>query len=240
MTLRGLGLVALLGVAATACTDDTVTVDVFAASSLTDAFTILEDDFEAANPGIDIRLNLAGSDTLRRQIDEGADADVFAPASIDMFDGLGLEPTAYASNQLDVVVHDDAVAERFSAGDLDGILVARCAPGVPCGDAADRLIAAAGIDLSGAVVTSEANVRAVLTKVELGEADLGFVYRTDAMSAEDVVVLGIGGAESRVVLAIAALGSPTSGSAPGDAGAFAEYVASRRDVFDSLGFDPAP
>ena len=236
MTLRGLGLVALLGVAATACSDDTVTVDVFAASSLTDAFTIIEHDFEADNPGIDIRLNLAGSDTLRRQIDEGADADVFAPASIDLFDGLGLEPTAYASNQLDVVVHDLAAAERFGNGDLDGLLVARCAPGVPCGDATDRLIAAAGIDLSGAVVTSEANVRAVLTKVDLGEADLGFVYRTDAMSAEDVVVLGIGGAESRVVLAVAALGSPTSG----DADAFVEYVASRRDVFDSLGFDPAP
>lgn len=225
------------------CSDATVTVDVFAASSLTDAFTELEDRFEAENPGVDIRLNLAGSDTLRRQIDDGATAHVFAPASIELFDDLSVDgtsvvgdPVSYASNQLTVIAVDAATADRAEAGELDGLLIARCAAGVPCGTAADTLIDALGLDLGSATVTAEANVRAVSAKVALGEADLGFVYRTDALAADgDVVVAELSSPDASVELAIAAIASDNE-----VAQAFVDFVVTQDQLFASLGFEPAP
>ena len=72
-------------VAITSCaSSERSVVDVYAASSLTDAFTTLEAEFEAAHPDVDIRLNLAGSNALQRQILDGADADIFAPADPDL------------------------------------------------------------------------------------------------------------------------------------------------------------
>lgn len=222
---------------AAGCSDSTVTVDVFAASSLTDAFTELEEQFEAENPDVDIRLNLAGSDTLRRQINDGADAHVFAPASIELFDGLDLEPIVYASNQLVVIATDDPdVRSQVVTGDFDGLLVARCAEGVPCGTAADQLVAALDFDLSGATVTSEANVRAVSAKVALGEADVGFVYRTDALAAGDAVVsTGVTSPTASVALAIASVDRNNA-----DAQAFVDFVITQQELFSSLGFDLQP
>ncbi len=236
MRRRFAALICLVVLAA-GCSDSSVTVDVFAASSLTDAFTELEERFEADNPGVDIRLNLAGSDTLRRQIDDGAEAHVFAPASIELFDGLALTPTPYAANQLLIVtINDEAVTNRVLAGDFDGLLVARCAAGVPCGTAADELVAALDLDLTGATVTAEANVRAVSAKVTIGEADVGFVYRTDAVAAgANLTATTLTAPEARVVLAIAATDADNT-----EAQSFAAFVVSQHDLFSSLGFDPAP
>ena len=228
-------------VTAAGCGDSTVTVDVFAASSLTDVFSELEERFETDNPGIDIRLNLAGSDTLRRQISDGADAHVFAPAAIELFDGLDAEPVPYASNQLEIITERDGeIASRVREGDLANLVVARCSPGVPCGDAADRLIEALGLDLSAATVTSEQNVRAVLSKVELGEADVGFVYRSDVSgTSNDVMPLEVDVESTRVTLAISAL--QATGSPTGDAAAaFVDFVISEADGPVFFGFDPAP
>jgi len=239
-------LICLVALTVAGCGDSTVTVDVFAASSLTDVFTELEQRFEADNPGVDIRLNLAGSDTLRRQINDGADAHVFAPASIDLFDGLSLdgravEPIPYASNQLEIITERDrGLASRVRAGDLAGLVVARCSPGVPCGDAADRLIESLGLDLSDATVTSEQNVRAVLSKVELGEADVGFVYRSDVnVLSDDVMALDVEADSTKVTLAIGVLTSAgdTAGNA---AAAFVAFVISEADGPVFFGFDPAP
>lgn len=243
MTRRfaALALPVCLAIAAAGCGESTTTVDVFAASSLTDAFTELETRFEAENPDIDIRLNLAGSDTLRRQIADGADAHVFAPAAIDLFDGLSsadtaVDPIPYATNQLEIIAIDDDIANRVAAGDMNGLLVARCADGVPCGRAADQLIAALGLDVSDATVTAEANVRAVSAKVMLGEADVGLVYRTDAIAAgEEVVATGITSPEASVVLALAAI---DSGNA--DAQAFVDFVIAQQELFRELGFSSAP
>lgn len=231
---------------AAGCSDSTVTVDVFAASSLTDAFTELEKRFEAENPGTDIRLNLAGSDTLRRQIDDGAEAEIFAPAAIELFDGLDVSPTPYATTQLDIVINSDGrLLSSVESGDLSGLVVARCSPGVPCGDAADRLIESLGLDLSDATVTSEPNVRAVLSKVELGEADVGFVYRSDvtgtdsAGTAADVTALGLDIEATRVTLAIAAVPSGDS-AADEAAAAFVAFVIGEASQPVFFGFDPAP
>ena len=230
---------------AASCGSSRTTIDVFAASSLTDAFTELELRFEAAHPDIDLRLNLAGSDTLRRQIDDGADADVFAPASPELFDGLDASPRAYASNQLEVVVSAESqIADPLTdPGAFDGLFVARCASGVPCGDAADRLIVALDLDLDDATITSEANVRAVLSKVSLGEADVGFVYRTDAIAGGDRIVLtGLTSPEASVTLSIATLVNTADAGAGQAAAQFVEFVLSDEaaDVLTDLGFLGAP
>lgn len=251
MTRALLAILACFAAATAACGDDAVTVDVFAASSLTDAFSELEARYEEANPGVDIRLNLAGSDTLRRQIDDGADADVFAPAALELFDGLGVEPAIYASNLMVMVATDDAVVQRVFDNDLEGLLVAQCAAGVPCGDIARAAIEQGPLDLSGATVTSEANVRAVLSKVVLGEADLGFVYVSDIASVDPeidtfAIEIWIPGADDRedrpaASLGIAALTEGDDTTARHATG-FAAFVvdAANADVFERLGFDPGP
>ncbi|MDH3681336.1 MAG: molybdate ABC transporter substrate-binding protein [Acidimicrobiia bacterium] len=226
---------ALIVVAACSTPTDT-TVDVYAASSLTDAFGQLETSFEAENPGVDIRLNLAGSNALQRQILDGAGADVFAPADLGLLDGVADhvvgEGAVYASNRLTMVVPAGVDGPVRSPADLTvaGVLVARCAAGVPCGDATDRYLATSGLSLAQS--TDEPNVRAVLLKVARGEADAGFVYATDALvRPADVAEIALPGAPT-VDLAVALL------SDDADAEAFARYVTSAAagDIFRNLGF----
>lgn len=190
-------ILAAIGVlVATSCSSNEQEVlDVYAASSLTEAFTAFEAAFEADNPSIDVRLNLAGSSTLQRQILDGAEADVFAPADVTLLEPF-VDPEVteiYATNTLTLVVPtSDGDASTGTDGlvagldDLaaDDVLLARCAVGVPCGDATDAFLDNAGITPS--LVTEEPNVRSVLTKVARGEADAGFVYVTDARLDLDV------------------------------------------------------
>jgi molybdate transport system substrate-binding protein len=238
-------LVLAIGVAAAAScgggTDGdnaTITLDVYAASSLTDAFGELEANYEAANPGVDVRLNLAGSSALRRQIEEGAPADVYAPADPALLDGLSGtivgDVHVYATNQLTLVVPADPASGPTvdDPGDVadEAVLVARCAVGVPCGDATEHFLAEAGLEVGRS--TEEPNVRSVLLKVVSGEADAGFVYTTDAQArAEEVAEIPLVEPPS-VELAVAAL------SDDDHARGFARYVASDEaaDVFLSLGF----
>ena len=240
-------VVGLLSVGIAACSvgagdADGRIVDVYAASSLTDAYSELEDRFELANPGVDVRLNLAGSNTLLRQILDGAEADVYAPASVELITDLDQHqggPQArsiseiYASNRLTLVVPDSddkspvTAPTHVIAADL---LIARCASGVPCGDATDRYLE--GADLALARSTDEPNVRAVLLKVASGEVDAGYVYSTDARArADEVTEIPLIDAPT-VDLALTVL-TPDS-----DAAAFAAYVVSDDavDVFRSLGF----
>lgn len=174
-------------------TDDQI-IDVFAASSLTDAFSALEAEYERTTPDVDIRLNLAGSNALQRQILDGADVQVFAPADIELFAPFseGAEaPVLYATNELALVVPSAGEQRVRRPADLEdeGVLLARCASGVPCGDAADLYLAEAGLDVDRS--TDEPNVRSVLTKVARGEVDAGFVYLTDAMANRDVAAIPI-------------------------------------------------
>lgn len=172
-------------------------VVVSAAASLTDAFAEIEVAFEAAHPGVDVVLNLGASSTLREQILAGAPVDVYAAAStLTMADVVALgrsdgDPIVFAHNSLAIAVpvgNPGGVAglEDFARGEL---LIGLCAQGVPCGDLARRVLAAAGV--VPAVDTNEPNVRALLTKIELGELDAGIVYETDVMGAPRVQGLEI-------------------------------------------------
>jgi molybdate transport system substrate-binding protein len=166
---------------------------VFAASSLADVFGDLEQRFEKSNPGVDVVLNLAGSQALRVQIDQGASVDVFVSASDAHMTALqkaGLMGPSklLAENLLVLVTPEDNPAKLDAFADLPKAKrIVLGAAEVPVGSYTDKLLANTAKTLGPTfeknvmahVVSREANVRLVLAKVELGEADAAIVYRTD-------------------------------------------------------------
>ncbi len=175
-------------------------LNVYAASSLTDAFMAIERAFEAAHDGVDAALTFSGSQVLRLQIEQGAPADLFASADPDHARALsdagllrGVQP--FAVNELALIVPLDNPAGIESFGDLAAAerLVIGTA-GVPVGRytraALRRSAALLGTEFEAAVlsrvVSLENNVRLVRARVELGEADAGIVYRTDAAASARV------------------------------------------------------
>ncbi|RYV51316.1 molybdate ABC transporter substrate-binding protein [Pengzhenrongella frigida] len=166
---------------------------VFAAASLTGTFTTLGETFEAANPGASITFSFGPSSGLATQITEGAPADVFASASQKNMDavvdaGGADEPTVFAQNAMEIAVPADNPAHITALTDLarPAVKVALCQPDVPCGAVAASVFANAGITVSP--ITLEADAKATLTKVRLGEVDAGVVYVTDVLAAGDDVV----------------------------------------------------
>lgn len=176
----------------TPLSDVSGTVTVFAAASLTETFDALAIAFEQQHPSADVVLNYGGSDALATQITQGAPADVFAAANestmqtvIDAGDSAAA--TVFATNTLELVVPAGNPAGVAGLADLAdaSLAVALCDTAVPCGTASAALLDAAGI--AAAPDTLEQDVKAVLTKVRLGEADAGLVYVTDVRAAGDDV-----------------------------------------------------
>lgn len=168
------------------------TLTVLAAASLTDVLQQVAADVEADRPGAEVELSFAGSSTIVQQVNEGAPADVIALAGQQSLkpldDGLADgEPVVFATNSLELVVPADNPAGISSPEDLasDGIRLVVCEEQVPCGSATASLLDRLGIDPP--VASYEHDVRATLTKVALGEADVGVVYRTDVAAAGDAV-----------------------------------------------------
>lgn len=179
---------------------------VFAAASLTDAFAAIEQELEAANPNLSITYNFGGSQALVTQLEEGAQADVFASANIAQMDAAtaaGLvagAPLPFTRNRLAIVTPSDNPADIQSAADLgkDGVLLVLAQPEVPAGRyarasvclmATDTATYGAGFvaQVAANVVSEEEDVRDVLAKVALREADAGIVYVSDAVAAGDQV-----------------------------------------------------
>ena len=190
---------AALMAASTAQVASAETVRVFAAASLMEAFRDVAALYEQQHTGDAIELNFAGSQVLRTQIEQGAAADVFASADLAHADALKVAGLlgphdVFARNRLVVVV--PAGSPRVK-GLLDvarpGVKVLVAGPTVPVGRYTTQALArlgAAGLygddfqaRVQANVVSQETNVRAVLSKVALGEADAGFVYVTDAKTA---------------------------------------------------------
>jgi molybdate transport system substrate-binding protein len=190
-------LAALLVLAAVPAHAETLTV--FAASSLTDAFGEMAREFEAAHPGTRVELQLAGSQVLRTQIEQGARADVFASADTVQMDALrkaGLvgEAHAVARNALVVVVPGrNAKVEELAHVARPHTRLVVAGRNVPAGrytvrvleriQASNRFGAQFQIRVLANIVSEEPSVRAVLAKVALGEADAGFVYASDVAAA---------------------------------------------------------
>lgn len=219
-------------------------VTVLAAASLTEAFTTLGERFEAEHPGATVQLSLAASSELAAQVEQGAPADVFAsanPETMDVVAGAGAilgEPVVFAGNRLEIAVPPGNPGGVTSMADLgrQELKIALCAPEVPCGAAAAAALAAAGV--TPAPDTLEADVKATLTKVTLGEVDAALVYRTDVQAAGgDVVGIDVPAADQVVNQYLLAVLSDAPN--PTAARAFADLVLSRtgRAVLADAGFD---
>ncbi|MDQ3043758.1 MAG: molybdate ABC transporter substrate-binding protein [Chloroflexota bacterium] len=171
---------------------------VFAAESLRDAFIAIQEDLRAANPEVTITYNFAGSPTLVTQLSEGGAADVVALANVVQMTAasdaevISGEPVIFARNKLTVVTSTDADPAIESLADLaqDDVTLALAQADVPAGRYARQAICSMGEEgatygddfvarVTENIVSEEENVRAVLTKVQLGEADAGIVYVSD-------------------------------------------------------------
>lgn len=166
------------------------TLDVLAAASLTEAFTTLADDFESDHPGVHVRLAFDSSATLAEQVDQGAPADVLATAdertmkTVVERGGTAGEPVLFATNRLALAVPPDNPAHitRFADLDRPGVRFVVCVASAPCGKLAATVLDAAGI--SARPASEEVDVKSVLGKVQLDEADAGLVYATDVVTAD--------------------------------------------------------
>ncbi|MGH7497843.1 MAG: molybdate ABC transporter substrate-binding protein [Gemmatimonadales bacterium] len=175
----------------------TGTLTVYAAASLIDAFKDLGGMVEQAHPGTQVQFNFAGSQQLALQLDQGAPADVFASADQRWMDHarehdmIAGEPTVFGRNRLIVIVPKTNPARIKRLQDLTrrGLKVVVGAEAVPVGkysrDALRNLDAAPGFPpeyskrVLANVVSQEDNVKGVVAKVQLGEADAGVVYLSD-------------------------------------------------------------
>jgi molybdate transport system substrate-binding protein len=179
---------------------------VFAAASLTDAFEAIAQELEATTPNLSITYNFGGSQALVTQLEEGAQADVFASANVTQMDAAiaaGLvagAPLSFTHNRLAIVTPADNPADIESAADLgeEGILLVLAQSEVPAGKYARESFCLMATDtasygagfverIAANVASEEEDVRDVLAKVALGEADAGIVYVSDAVAAGDQV-----------------------------------------------------
>jgi molybdate transport system substrate-binding protein len=219
------------------------TVTVFAAASLTESFTAIGEAFEAANPGAQVKLNFGGSSALAQQIIQGAPADVFAaanPATMKQVTDAGQAagpPRVFVRNALQIAVPKGNPGKVTGLADFakPDLTIALCAPQVPCGAAAEKVLKAAGV--AGAPDTLEQDVKAALAKVELGEVDAALVYRTDVLAAAGKVE-GIDFPEAEQAINDYPVALLTDAPNPGGARAFVDYVLSgkARTVLIEAGF----
>jgi molybdate transport system substrate-binding protein len=169
-------------------------ITVFAAASLTAGFKAASSNFQKAHAGTIIDFNFAGSPTLVAQIQQGAIGDVFASADQPNMQKLvdaGLVqgvPTVFARNKLAIVVAPGNPKRITGLADLgrQGLVVVLCGPTVPCGRYGAQALANAGVKVAPASL--ETDVKSVVSKVSLGEADAGIVYVTDIKAAGTTVV----------------------------------------------------
>ncbi len=164
-------------------------LNVFAAASLTESFNALGAAFHARNPGVAVFLVYAGSPTLETQIEQGAPADVFASAdttTMDKLKGDGFSsgtPQVFAHNLLEIVVAPGNPKGITGLNDLSrpGVIYISAGPTVPAGKYAAQALQKAGVTVTPRSL--ETDVKSVVSKVELGEADAGIVYTTDVKAA---------------------------------------------------------
>jgi molybdate transport system substrate-binding protein len=185
---------------------------IFAAASLTEAFTEIGESFEVANPGIEVSISLAGSQQLAQQLSQGAPADVFASADNQQMENVIMAGRVnpgtdqpFANNKLVLIMPGDNPGDIFDLGDLakPGLKIVLADKAVPAGRYSLDMLARASeqdgfgeqfkLKVLNNVVSYEENVRAVLTKIILGEADAGIVYASDISGAqeEDITMIEI-------------------------------------------------
>ena len=221
----------------------TTRLTIFAAASLTDAFRDIGQGFEAAYPGTQVAFNFAGSQQLALQLEQGAQADVFASAderSLERLIGAGLiqrgDPLVFAHNQMVVILPSDNPGRIDTLMDLSkpDLKLILAGEQVPAGVYARRVLHnLAGDPAYGAgfeaaalrnVVSNEENVKQVVAKVQLGEADAGMVYRSDVTPSVADKLLQIDIPARHNVTAVYPIAVLSSASEPELANAFVQFV----------------
>ncbi|MEO0324439.1 MAG: molybdate ABC transporter substrate-binding protein [Myxococcota bacterium] len=222
-----------------ACADPGVppSLEVFAASSLTDALPAVSAAFERLHPGVRVRHSFAGSQVLRLQLEEGADADVFVSADPRQLEALQQAGRLVAPRVVAEVPLVLALAEEAPA--LSGLeelpRVKRLVlgtPGVPIGRYARALLDAAASrygepwrrSVDDRVVSEESNVRLVRAKLLLGEADAAFLYASDLVGATALRAVALPDFAPRARLGAGRL--RRSGPAAAKADAYLAFLAS--------------
>lgn len=209
-----LALTLAIVAAGAACGDDdgdSSEVTVFAAASLTDAFTQLGDAFHAANPDAGATFNFAGSQDLRVQLEQGAEADVFVSADTKQMDiavesgVVAGQSSVFARNRLAVIIPEASEAGIAKLQDLanPGVKLVLANADAPAGNYARQFLDRAAADAAfgpgykdavlANIVSEESNVRQVAARVQLDEADAGIVYISDVTPelAADVITIDI-------------------------------------------------
>jgi molybdate transport system substrate-binding protein len=232
------------------------TLVVFAASSLSDAFTEVATAFQAEHPDVEILFNFGSSATLATQLSEGAPADVFASANNSQMNAardagrITGSPQTFVKNRLVLIVPIDNPANIQSLQDLDneGVQLVVAAEGVPVRDYTNTMLERLAADplygeaYRGAVVANivseEDNVRQVAAKVALGEADAGIVYVSDVTPdiAEQVIAISI--PDSLNTIATYPIAVTNNSAHPELAQAFVDFVLSDagQDILVSWNF----
>jgi molybdate transport system substrate-binding protein len=221
---------------------------VFAASSLTKAFTQIGQDFHTVNPAVTVTFNFGSSTDLAAQIQSEGTADVFASASGTAMDTVEGDPdvsdrTNFATNQLVIITPPDDPAGIGSLQDLTkpGVRLVLAAEGVPVGDYAREALDNAGIQKEALanVVSNEEDDASVVAKITSGEADAAIVYTSDVASAGDAV-RSVQIPDAVNVVASYPIAAVTGSASPDQATAFVDYVTSPEGqaVLEQYGFGP--
>jgi molybdate transport system substrate-binding protein len=233
------------------------TLTIFAAASLTDAFTEMGKNFEAANPGVTVVSNFAGSQTLSTQITQGASVDVFASANHTEMDKVVAAnliqkdtPKDFLTNQLLVILPASNPANVQTLQDLakPGLKLVLGDTTVPVGKYARQILdnlsndATYGADFGkkmlANVVSNETDVKQVVAKIQLGEADAGIVYISDAVAAPELKTIEI--PVNFNVIAKYPIAALTNAPQPELASQFIAYVLSAdgQAILKKWGFTP--
>jgi molybdate transport system substrate-binding protein len=231
-------------------------VTVFAAASLTDAFKEIADAFQADNSGTSVTFNFGGSNTLRAQLDQGAAADVFASADQAQMDlarqdgDLSGDPQVFAHNLLTIITPAGNPRQVQGVCDLarPGLKLVTSQPNVPVGQYTLAMLRKAGAGPCGAafqdqvqanVVSRESDVRQLVAKVQLGEADAGVSYTTDVTPQVREQVQEVAIPDDLNTLATYPI-ALANGPNPEGGRAFVDYVLSppAQDILARWGFLP--
>ena len=247
--LASLVMVPIFGLVFAGCasSDDTTTsLRIAATSSLTEVFNDIGEQFMLANPDITIAFNFASSSDLALQISQGLPADVFASADVKNMakvtdaDLLHGQPIAFATNSLEIVVEKGNPLNIDSLAQIatPGLLFVTCPIEVPIGAYTAEVLRNAGVTVAPASL--EENVKGILTKVSLGEADAGIVYRTDILAAGNSVT-GVPIADNVNVTTKYLIGALRDSQNQDASQRFIIFLSSEQGqkIFSQFGFGPA-
>ena len=247
--LASLVIIPIFGLIFAGCasSDDTTTsLRIAATSSLTEVFNDIGEQFMQANPDITIAFNFASSSDLALQISQGLPADVFASADVKNMAKVtdaGLlhgQPIAFATNSLEIVVEKGNPLFIDSLAQLadPSLLFVTCPIEVPIGGYTAEVLRNAGVTVTPASL--EENVKGILTKVALGEADAGIVYRTDILAAGNSVT-GVPIADNVNVTTKYLVGALRDSQNQDASQRFIIFLSSEQGqkIFSQFGFGPA-